>query len=429
VSRVSAGVRPVESSDTRRAGGDAPQASTARPPTDWRRTRRVLRAAAAVPVVVVLVSQRGSLLSASKRIGGLSPAWLVLALGAETVSFLAAAELQHYLLASTGIRVDRRALIALSYAGTAIAATLPAGPAVSSRYTYRALLRRGTTAGTAAWVLGATAVLSMVALALLGLIGAQLRGLGVLCSIVGGVVGLVVLTGATSAVAALVWASRHRQRLEELAFSVSAACRSAGRVVSRRTYRAAPAGPGGVCSRREAGDDRDDATLGPGRVGVALGLASANWMADVAALAVAFVALGLEVPWQGLLLAYAVTQLVTSIPLLPGSIGVAEGSMAAALVCSGVRPTAAVAGVLVYRLVSFWLVLPAGWLACRCLKRGEARSPGLMPRLPRLPSSPGHQPWAASRNTRAYVASDGLDADGPVSTGIPAAKRSSPCDR
>ena len=77
-------------------------------------------------------------------------------------------------------------------------------------------------------------------------------------------------------------------------------------------------------------------------------------------------------PWQGLLLAYAATQVATSIPLLPGSIGVAEGSMAAALVCAGVHPTAAVAGVLVYRFVSFWLILPVGWLAWRCLRRDEA---------------------------------------------------------
>jgi hypothetical protein len=88
----------------------------------------------------------------------------------------------------------------------------------------------------------------------------------------------------------------------------------------------------------------------------------------MAALAVAFAAVGVSVPWHGLLLAYAVTQLVTIVPLLPGSIGLAEGSMAAALVCSGVHPTEAVAGVLAYRLVSFWLVLPMGWLAWTFLR-------------------------------------------------------------
>jgi hypothetical protein len=53
----------------------------------------------------VLVSQRGSLLSATARLGRISTVWLALALGAETVSFLAAAELQHHLLA--GVLVYR----------------------------------------------------------------------------------------------------------------------------------------------------------------------------------------------------------------------------------------------------------------------------------------------------------------------------------
>ena len=143
----------------------------------------------------------------------------------------------------------------------------------------------------------------------------------------------------------------------------------------RPAYRGpAPDSPPGLAGLIENAADQDDHALGLARVAVALGLATANWAADILALAIAFVALGLDVPWQGLLLAYAITQLATSVPLLPGSLGVAEGSMAAALVCSGVHPTAALAGVLVYRLVSFWLVLPAGWLAWTWLRRGEART-------------------------------------------------------
>jgi uncharacterized membrane protein YbhN (UPF0104 family) len=376
---MSAGVRPIRSSRSSRERGDAPDDAAARQPAYGRRSRLLLRALVTTAVVVALVSQRRSLLSASDRLGRISPAWLVLALGAETVSYLAAAELQHHLLASTGIRVDRRSLVALSYAGTAISATVPAGPAVSGRYTFRALQRRGTTAGTAAWVLAASAVLSIVTLAVLGLVGAQLRGVGVLCSAIGGVVGSAVLLGITGVLAALVWASRHRRRVERFAISVSASCHAVlGSIFRRvgRTPQPAHTGPAAVSWLLDDGAEQDDQALGPARVAVALGLASANWLADALALAVAFVALGLEVPWQGLLLAYVVTQVATSVPLLPGSLGVAEGSMAAALVCSGVRPAAAIAGVLVYRLVSFWMVLPAGWLAWTCLRRGEARLTG-----------------------------------------------------
>jgi putative heme transporter len=342
-----------------------------------RRGRLLLRAVVAAAVVVAVASQRASLLSASARLGRVSPAWLALALGAETASYLAAAERQHHLLAGAGVLVSRGSLVALTYAGTAISATVPAGPAVSTRYTFRALQRRGTTPVTAAWVLAASAVLSTVALVVLGLVGAQLRGFGMLCSAVRGIVAVAVLLGAVGALAALVWSSRRPRRLEQLAAAVSARCHAALRIAARCVGHAAG------CAQTERvrvpflPEDPGDTAghpMGPARMAVALGLATVNWVADIVALAVAFVALGLDVPWQGLLLAYALTQVATSVPLLPGSLGVAEGSMAGALVCAGVHPTAALAGVLVYRLVSFWLVLPAGWLAWTCLRRADARS-------------------------------------------------------
>jgi hypothetical protein len=335
----------------------------------------VLRVAVAVPIVIAVASQRGSLAEALVRVRHISPAWLALALGAEVVSFLAAAELQHLLLAGAGARVDRCSLVALSYAGTALSATLPAGPAVAGRYTYRTLIRRGATPVAAAWALVATAVLSLVALLVLGLVGAQVRGLGVLCSTIGAVAGAAVIVVAAGAVAGLVWSSRHAGRLEAIVASGLRRYLAVRRAVFRRRRRPPPAvdpGPDGpVGPRRSPASAFGQASvhgLGPGPVAIGLGLATANWLADIAALAVAFGALGLTVPWRALIFAYAVTQVATSIPLLPGSIGIAEGSMAAALVCSGVSPMAAVAGVLVYRIVSFWLVLPTGWLAWTCLR-------------------------------------------------------------
>jgi hypothetical protein len=98
-------------------------------------------------------------------------------------------------------------------------------------------------------------------------------------------------------------------------------------------------------------------------------LAEVNWLADIAALALALAAVGAGVPWGGLVLAYAVSQAASSIPLLPGSIGVAEGSLALALVAAGIRPADAVAGVLTYRLITFWVLLPVGWALWARLRR------------------------------------------------------------
>jgi uncharacterized membrane protein YbhN (UPF0104 family) len=357
---------------------ERPGATVGRRRTVGRSFRRLLQSGLIGAVVAVAVlPQRRSLRSAAERAAHLSPLWLVVAFGAEAASLLAMAELQYQLLAGSGSRVNRRSLVAVSYAATALAAALPAGPAVASQYTYRSLLRRGSTAGAAGWVLAAAGVLSMVTLVLLGLIGAQLRGFGILCSTAGGIVGVSLLLASAATLGALVWSSRHRRQLEQLVGSVVARCharwpRLAQRVSRRPSTRPAVLGRLGPPSGR--GADGNDGALDSVRLGLALGLASVNWVADIAVLAIAFVALGLAVPWHGLLLAYAVSQLVTSVPILPGSIGVAEGSMAAALVCSGVRPGAAIAGVVVYRLVSFWLVLPAGWLAWWGLRRGEARN-------------------------------------------------------
>ena len=336
----------------------------------WRLLARVLTA---FLVLIAVASQRRSLLAATHRLGRLSPAWLALAIGAEILSFLAAAELQHHLLVGTGTRVDRSSLVALTYAGTAMSATLPAGPAVSGRYVYRTLLRRGSSAGAAAWVLAATAVLSLVSLVVLGVIGAQIRGLGVVCSAVGaGVAGAALLISA-GLLLALVWSSRHQQRVEALVSGLASWWAARRQTLGRLGRTPLPARTGGGAVFRLAGDDVElRQVLSAARLSGALALASANWLADLAALAVAFAALRLAIPWQGLLLAYAVTQVITTIPVLPGSIGLAEGSMAAALVCSGVHPPEAVAGVLVYRLVSFWMVLPTGWLAWIFLRRRGA---------------------------------------------------------
>jgi uncharacterized membrane protein YbhN (UPF0104 family) len=170
-----------------------------------------------------------------------------------------------------------------------------------------------------------------VSLTAFGLIGAQLRGLGPLCSVLGGIVGVTVLAGATGGLAALMWASRHRCRVEELVASLSATCDGALRTVARRVgagFCGEAADPAGEVGLIDDPSDQRDHALGLAGVAGALALAAANWAADILALAIAFVALGLAVPWRGLLLAYAITQLATSVPLLPGSLGVAEGSMA-----------------------------------------------------------------------------------------------------
>jgi Lysylphosphatidylglycerol synthase TM region len=143
-------------------------------------------------------------------------------------------------------------------------------------------------------------------------------------------------------------------------------------VTRRLSSRPSPHAPGHVdLSQWSMAPNRGSALLGHGRWAGALALAAVNWLADFATLGIAFFALDLSVPWQTLGFAYVIGQVVTSLPLVPSALGVAEGSMAAALIHAGVRPDHAFAVVLVYRLVTRGILLPVGWLAWADLRRRD----------------------------------------------------------
>jgi Lysylphosphatidylglycerol synthase TM region len=93
-----------------------------------------------------------------------------------------------------------------------------------------------------------------------------------------------------------------------------------------------------------------------------------SWLADISVLAVAFLALGAQPPWLGLLLAYCAGQIASSLPITPGGLGVVEASLTVALVAFGGCTAATLAAVLLYRLISHWLIIPTGavaWLLLR----------------------------------------------------------------
>ncbi len=102
------------------------------------------------------------------------------------------------------------------------------------------------------------------------------------------------------------------------------------------------------------------------RLGLRQGIAviawgTANWLFDCSCFAMMFLAVHSTIPWNGLLLAYGAGQLAASLPITPGGLGAVEGSITIALVAFGGAQTATVDAVLMYRLISFWLVLIVGW--------------------------------------------------------------------
>ena len=117
-------------------------------------------------------------------------------------------------------------------------------------------------------------------------------------------------------------------------------------------------------------------------------LAFLNWLADAGVLAASIAAVGAPVPWRDLLFVYAVGTAVASAGVVPGGLGVVEGALALTLMGAGLRHPVALAAVLIYRLISFWMVISVGWLIYFLGPRtGHRGSPRTAP--PRLPGLRG----------------------------------------
>jgi hypothetical protein len=69
------------------------------------------------------------------------------------------------------------------------------------------------------------------------------------------------------------------------------------------------------------------------------------------------------------LLAYTSAELLALVPFTPGGLGFVEAGLAGTLTLAGVPGGDALAATLLYRLVSYWLPLPAGGVAYALFRR------------------------------------------------------------
>jgi uncharacterized protein (TIRG00374 family) len=91
--------------------------------------------------------------------------------------------------------------------------------------------------------------------------------------------------------------------------------------------------------------------------------AAARWLFDWLTLLTALAAVGQHPRPTLVLLAFCTAQLLAQVPITPGGLGVVEAGLTGALVLIGVPASAAAVATLAYRLVSYWLALPAGGIA------------------------------------------------------------------
>lgn len=330
----------------------------------WRVLRYVIGLVIVGLAVYAVSGKTDELSGATAYLDDLSWGWAAFAAGAEAASYLAFARMQQRLLAAGGVRVPLRPMTNVTLAGNVLQTTLPGGVVVSSAWSFRQFRRFGADEVLSGWMLVSMAAVSFVSLAVLAGVGlAMAASAGSALGLVGVIIGLVVIALAVVfGWSKRTWVIGHAVRLLRL---------------SKRLV------------HRPAGDPQaliDEAMVKVSAIsptwadwGWALLWGSANWILDMGCLALAFEAVGVDVPWRGLLLAYAAAQLATNLPITPGGLGVVEGSLTVALVAFGGARASTVAAVLIYRLLSFWIILPIGWGVLGALTVSHRRQRALVP--------------------------------------------------
>jgi putative heme transporter len=272
--------------------------------------------------------------------------WIPIAVASEVASFACYAALQNEFLKAGGLRVPRRPLLEVTFGTQAIANSLPGGNAVGAVYDFRWYRRFGADDTLAAWSLVGTVVASAVTLSLVATAGLALAaGEGASLDLIPVIIGVFLVT---VGIGALFVYER------PLVFVVTWSIRASRKLVGR------PRGDVDALVNRIV-HWMTAVRLGWRQISKIVFWGAANWLFDCACFAMMFLAVNATIPWKGLLLAYGAGQLAAMLPITPGGLGVVEGSITIALVAFGGSQATTVDAVLMYRLISFWLVLGAGW--------------------------------------------------------------------
>jgi uncharacterized protein (TIRG00374 family) len=285
----------------------------------------------------------------------LNPIWFAVMFAAEVASFACIWTLQRLAL-----RTDRWFAVATAQlAGNAFSRIVPGGAAAGGAISYRLLVTADIPAATVGTGLTAASIISTGTLFSLPLLAlpavlagrpvpsglAQSAWLGGGVFVLAMAVGTVFVTtdGPLRATGRAIQAVRNRLR----------------RVVGPLTD---------LPDRLVAERDQVRATLGR-RWWEALLSALGNWLFDYLALLAALAAVGSQPRPTLVLLAYVASMVLGMIPITPGGLGFVEAGLTATLHLAGVSTADAVLATLGYRLVSYWLPLPAGLVAATLHRR------------------------------------------------------------
>ncbi|MDU0479134.1 YbhN family protein [Staphylococcus chromogenes] len=262
------------------------------------------------------------------------PGWVAVACVLCAVSFVAMSEVMVVLLRSAGVKVRRRQALGLVLAANAWSNSLPAGPTLSTVLQVRVQRSWGASLVIIGWFVVLSSALSTLWLVLLGLLAVFFFDASFSASSLLGM-GAIALA-ATGAVFAI---SHHPRVLTKLPL-----------LGSEKTVHHI--------------EQLHTVSLSFARFLLAATLSLLNRLSDLFTLWVALIAILPEAPHiAGVALAFLTAKIVGATGITPGGLGPLEAALTAALVATGIPATAALAGVLVYRMISFIGATAIGWVS------------------------------------------------------------------
>lgn len=301
---------------------------------------RALLSALSILLAVYLIGTNLAGVDIIGTVAEANPLWVLAALVAFVLSYLGAAwGLVGFVPETIPLRRVFSAQVALSFIRLVAPSTLGIA-AVNTRLLVRMRIPLPSAAASVAASQAAAFIVSVPLIVVLGLLTGREVDFGIRVSTIVVAVGVVVLTAAV--VLWLVPAVRTR------------AVRAWRSFVERGLPRLL------------------DAVQDPKRLAMGLGGNLLLTLGYGAALYASVQAVGAEIPIATATLIYVSGNAVGSIVPTPGGLGAVEAALTAGLTAAGVPAGEAFTAVILFRLVSFWLPIPVGWVAWTRLQRAGA---------------------------------------------------------
>jgi uncharacterized protein (TIRG00374 family) len=293
---------------------------------------------------------------------------LALAVVLEVLALLGYANLTRYILKVLDIRMRLIEVLSITLSGLAVSHVLSAGGVGGWVVTYNALRKRGAPHGLIFVAIAAQQFFNYVVLWIL-------FALALVYLVLERGESVAAYAAALVLIGLLLWLTGYGvylyNRRTKMRRRVGQLARLANRVMRRE-----------VVQERHVDGWLDNLFAGMRRMTTHRGafrttalFACAYWLFDMLCLWATFFAFDYRIGLSSLAIGYVVAYSVGTLAPTPGGLGAVEGILIALYASFGVPSATAVAVVLVYRLINFWLPIPPGLVAYLLVRPGRGAIP------------------------------------------------------